>query len=318
MNKVENMNYETKNVGIITDAHANCVEELIKINGLQQELETMGYRAKIFESSDNIIESINNGTFSCGLIYNTQLHSSSWNESLLALIEGKGIAYIGMVPDKYTVKMLAERLDISTPAFFAAEPFHHDDFIFQKLKTLRLPLILKSNYKGNSSGIFLCNSYDEAFKQAMRMLNKYHSTVLCEEFIFGQEIAVPIIGNDPENIFFGVTTVNIQRDDSFWLDSDCKMFGDYSYINANIPDGIERKLKEASLKLFRVLECRDFAVFKFRITKDKIYFIGIDPSVVRGGPFDVVGRNGYTFADVLNLIITNAYKKITKERLYEY
>ena len=151
------------------------------------------------------------------------------------------------------------------------------------------------------------------------MLNEYHSIILCEEFIFGQEITVPIIGNDPNHMFFGVTTVNIQKHDSFWLDLNCKIFGDYHNVILDVPDKIRQQFKQASLRLFRAIGCFDFARFDYRLTRNnEIYFIEVNPlpALFRRGSFDVVGQQyGLTFADTLNLIITTACKRLAIPRI---
>ena len=40
--------------------------------------------------------------------------------------------------------------------------------------------------------------------------------VICEEFIRGREVTVPLIGNN--DLIFAITTVDIQKNDDFWLD----------------------------------------------------------------------------------------------------
>ncbi|MNW41299.1 D-alanine--D-alanine ligase [compost metagenome] len=301
--------------------------ELAAINVLKQEIEALGYQTELLQNTESIMQSIIGGTFSCDLVYNTVEGLSSRNrEGLLpALLEINKIPYVGtdafglsLTLNKYMTKMLAESLGILTPAHFAAAPYHSQDFIFERLNTLRLPLILKPNFEGNSSGICVCDSYNVATEQVIHMLKEYHSIILCEEFIMGQEITVPIIGNDHEDILFGVTTVNIQRNDSFWLDSNSKIFGDYQNIILEISDTLKQQFKETSLKLFNRIGCCDFARFDYRLTRNnEIYFIEVNPlpALFHNGSFDIVGQQyGLTFADTLNLIITTACKRLAIPR----
>jgi len=302
--------------------------EIAAINTLQQEIESLGYQTELLKNTTSIMQSISKRTFACDLVYNTVegLRSRNREGLLPSLLEINNIPYIGtdafglsLTLNKCMTKVLAESLDILTPAYFAATPQHSPDFISQRLKALRLPLILKPNYEGNSSGIRICDSYDSATEQTIHMLNEYQSIILCEEFIFGQEITVPIIGNDPENVFFGITTVNVQKDDSFWLDLNFKLFGDYNNVVFDLPMEIKHKFKQISLKLFHAIGCRDFARFDYRFTRNnEIYFIEVNPlpALFRGGAFDIVGQQyGLSYKDTLNLIITTACKRLAIPRI---
>jgi len=302
--------------------------ELTSINVLQHEIENLGYQTVLLKNTSSIMQTIKNGSFNCDLVYNTVegLHSRNREGLLPSLLEINDIPYIGtdsfglsLTLNKYMTKMIAEHLGILTPAYYAVQPGQNPDLILQQLKTLQLPLILKPNNEGNSSGIRICNSYDSAVEQTIHMLNKYNSIILCEEFIFGQEITVPIIGNDPEKIFFGVTTVDIQRNDSFWLDLNCKVFGDYHNVIFDIPYAIMQQFKNISMKLFRTIGCSDFARFDYRLAKNnKIYFIEINPlpALFRGGSFDIVGQQyGLSFDKTLNLIIKTACERLSIPRI---
>ena len=302
--------------------------ELTSINVLQHEIESLGYQTVLLKNTNSIMQSIKNGSFNCDLVYNTVegIHSRNREGLLPSLLEINDIPYIGtdsfglsLTLNKYMTKMIAEHLGILTPAYYAVQPGQNSDLILQQLKTLQLPLILKPNNEGNSSGIRICNSYDSAVEQTIHMLNKYNSIILCEEFIFGQEITVPIIGNDPEKIFFGVTTVDIQKSDSFWLDLNCKVFGDYHNVIFDMPYDIMQQFKNISMKLFRTIGCSDFARFDYRLAKNnKIYFIEINPlpALFRGGSFDIVGQQyGLSFDKTLNLIIKTACERLSIPRI---
>lgn len=297
--------------------------EIAAINTLQREIEALGYQTELLENTRSVMQSISDGTFTCDLVYNTVegLRSRNREGLLPSLLEINNIPYIGtdsfglsFTLNKQLTKVLAEHLNILTPAYFVATPQHSSDDILRALTSLKLPLILKPNYEGNSSGICIGDSYDSATEQVVHMLNEYQSIILCEEFIFGQEITVPIIGNDPENVFYGVTTVDIQKDDGFWLDLNFKIFGDYHNVILDTSEEVKQKFKEVSLTLFHAIGCSDFARFDYRLTKNnEIYFIEANPlpAIFKGGAFDIVGQQyGFSFAETVNLIITTACNRL--------
>ncbi len=298
------------------------------INTIRLMIESIGYRAILLGNTECISRLIKDDTFNCDLVYNTVEGVRSRNrEGLLpALCEIHNIPYIGtdafglsLTLNKMLTKMLAEHLGILTPKYFSAMTCHSPEYIRELLKELHMPVIIKPNFEGNSSGICVCNTLETAMKRIIYLLEAYKTPILCEEFIFGREITVPIIGNDPDDVIFGVTTVDIQRSDDFWLDADIKLYGDYRNILLNLPDAKTEEFKNISTEMFREIGCRDFARFDYRLTKTgEIYFIEVNPlpSLFVGGSFDVVGKeHGYTFAETIELIIRAACDRLSIPRI---
>jgi D-alanine-D-alanine ligase len=298
--------------------------ELASINVLKQEIESLGHQTELLGNTENIMQLIRDRCFSCDLVYNTVEGLKSRNREgfLPSLLEMHHIPYIGtdafglsLALDKTLTKILAEYLHILTPNYFVATPHYSQDIIYENLENMKYPMILKPNYEGNSSGICVCNSVKSARSEVSQLLKKYQSNILCEEFIFGREITVPIIGNNLDDILYGITTVNIQKSDDFWLDVNCKVFGDYRNIILDVSNEIKEKFKTISLKMFQAIGCRDFARFDFRMTRDnEIYFIEVNPlpALFKGGSFDIIGQQyGYSFSETIQLIISNACKRLS-------
>lgn len=311
------------NLGSSNDIYYDFAE-IAAINVLKQEIELLGYQAELLGNTENIMQLIRDGSFSCDLVYNTVegLRSRNREGLLPSLLELHHTPYIGtdafglsLSLDKTLTKILAEHLHILTPNYFVAIPQHPQDVISENLKKMNLPLILKPNYEGNSSGICVCYSYESAQTQVMQLLKRYQSKILCEEFIFGREITVPMIGNNSDDILFGITTVDIQKSDDFWLDLNCKVFGDYHNIILDISEELKEKYRTISFTMFQAIGCRDFARFDFRMTKNnEIYFIEVNPlpALFKGGSFDIVGQqHGYSFAETIQLIISNACERLS-------
>ncbi len=296
--------------------------ELSAINVLKREFESLGHKVELLGNAEHVLHQIKSGLFSCDLVYNTVEGVQSRNrEGLLpSLLEIRGIPYIGtdsfglsLTLDKRLTKILARHLGILTPDFYVVTTGELKQNVHQNIKKLRCPLILKPNFEGNSSGIVVCKTHKEACTEAICLLEKYNSPILCEEFILGKEITVPLIGNDPENMMFGITTVDIQKNDHFWLDVDTKMFGDYHNILLELPPQIVNQYKDICVSLFQAIGCYDFARFDFRMSSDnQIYFIEINPlpALFQGGSFDIVGQQyNYTFAQTLEKIVSEACKR---------
>ncbi len=296
--------------------------ELSSIHILKREIESLGHKVKLLGHAEHILHQIKKEEFSCDLVYNTVEGIRSRNrEGLLpSLLEICRIPYIGtdafglsITLDKTLTKILARHLGILTPDFYVVLSNQPRSVILRGLTALKCPLILKPNFEGNSSGIVVCNSHENACTEAICLLEKYQSPILCEEFILGKEITVPLIGNDPEEMLFGITTVDIQKSASFWLDTDVKKFGDYHNVLLELPSEITSKLRNICVRLFMAIGCHDFARFDFRMSADnQLYFIEINPlpSLFHGGSFDIIGQQyGYTFAQTLEKIISVACER---------
>ena len=150
------------------------------------------------------------------------------------------------------------------------------------------------------------------------MLKTYQTEILCEEFIYGKEITVPYINTSP-NALWDITTIDVQKNDAFWLDTNWKLLGDYHNTILDVDSKTKSAFEDITKTLFKAIGCRDFCRFDFRLTSNnEIYFIEANPlpALYKGGSFDVVGiKNGYTYAQTLQLIVETACKRLAIPRI---
>jgi len=294
------------------------------INILKQLLDSIGHNAILLGNTYSIAKSIQAQQFDCDIVYNTVEGINSRNrEGLLpALLEIFGIPYIGtdafglsLTLNKALTKVLEIELGILTPKYVVATPNSLTSYISKSLSNMKSPFIIKPNYEGNSSGICTASTKSEAINKIEQLIEQYQTSILCEEFIFGREITVPMIGNDFSNMLWGITTVDVQRNDDFWLDTNLKLYGDYNNVILELPTHKEADFKTISYKLFSEIGCRDFARFDYRLAPSgEIYFIEANPlpSLFSGCSFDVVGEKyGYTFAETIDKIVQTACDRLS-------
>ena len=296
--------------------------EQASIDELKSSLEEMGHKVELVGNAQNILKLIKNNYFDFDLIYNTVEGVGTRNREGLvpAILETHNIPYIGtdafglsLTLNKMLTKVLAEKIGVITPKYYYVTTYNSEDDIKENLANLKFPVIIKPNYEGNSSGISVQHNLNEAFKCVTDLMMRYNSPILCEEFISGKEITVPVIGNSESDIKLAVTTVDIQKSDDFWLDINCKSFGDYKNILIN-SDKINSKISKICKKLFFAIGCKDFSRFDFRIDKENtIYFIEANPlpALFKGGSFDILGQSlGLEYKEMLQFIIDTARKRI--------
>ena len=315
--------YDTKDMYDTAGAIYNDFADKQSIFCLKHELEKLGYNVTLLGNAGKIMELLKKDLLDCDIVYNTVEGISSRNREgiIPALLETNNIPYIGtdafglsLTLNKYLTKIIAQYRGIKTPNSILFSSSNTFEEIGDLLDKLHFPIILKPNYEGNSSGISVCYKKDDAIRQIYDLLTMYHTDILGEEFIYGKEITVPYIDIAPEGLW-DVTTVDVQRTDDFWLDTNWKLNGDYHNILLELDSNVKSIFEYDVKTLFRTIGCRDFCRFDFRLTSDnEVYFIEANPlpALFKGGSFDIVGsKYGYTYAETVQLIIETACKRLS-------
>ncbi len=218
--------------------------ESLSIQNIKKELQELGCSVDLIGNKDNLLKLIKQDKADFDLIYNTAEGLNSRNrEGLIpAILEACNINYMGtdafglsMTLDKALMKCLAEQAGIRTPQYCLYCGNNSEKDVLQQMRQLSYPVIIKPNYEGNSSGICVAKDFENALMIVRNLFSQYQTGILCEEFIFGREITVPVIGNDIDHAVWDVTTVDLQTSDNFWLDVNAKVYGNYENIILNIP-----------------------------------------------------------------------------------
>jgi D-alanine-D-alanine ligase len=151
-----------------------------------------------------------------------------------------------------------------------------DDFSF--------PAFVKPAHEGSSKGVRLSSRVENMEQMAETvtvLLERYQQPAMVEEFIAGDEVTVGIVGNCPPKFVgimrvlpkkrgtYFVYSIEVKRNWEYLVDYECP---------ARLEAGTLQEITDASLKVFQVLGCRDFARLDFRISPEGIpYFLEINP-----------------------------------------
>lgn len=293
---------------------------------LRKQFTLAGYEAILIGPCEKLKQRIAEGTLDVDYIYNTAEGVSSRNREAIvpALLEAYNIPFIGsdayalsVALNKYHTKLLAKQIGIPTPAFEIVDLYDSEDEIVEKLRNLHFPIIVKPNYEGSSMGLYWVNSVEDAICKIEQNQIDYQQEVLCEEYIDGMEITVPIIGNDRKTSALGVIEfyrgsgqpIGIFRsDDKHYTDIQCR--------EADIPPGTAQQIKEYSEKMHRFLGCRDISRMDYRVTNDhKIFLLEVNPlpALDPEGSFVCAGRlQGMEFPELLTRIVNEAVSRQNK------
>lgn len=277
-------------------------EDIKTIEILKQALaEIPGYKFTYFDNHSMILDDLKNLSTDLGYpvdyilnfcdegLNNNPLKEKDIPEHL----EKINLPYTGGSPlclklcyNKFAVKRIALKNNIPVA----------DGFLYNKKinKNLIFPMFVKPNYGDGSFGInnaSVVNDYNELLKQVDWVKKKliginHKPRVLIEEYLPNEELSVAIIGNSNK-----LETKIIQEDldvltkgpkiisyEAKW-NPDSEAWKKLISIEPKVDKETQTIIIENSIKLFRILKCRDYARFDWKLDKNrKPKFIDANPN----------------------------------------
>jgi D-alanine-D-alanine ligase len=246
-----------------------------------------------------------------------------------ALFEELGFPYTGsdayvmtVTLDKWLTKLMLGAQGIDTPR---ARLVVADDLRRSRetgVSGLAFPVMVKPNYEGSSKGIG-----DDAVVRdpkaladiLPRVLRKYPSGVLLEEFIAGTDVTVPFIeGLGDDGVLLPVDYVVDPGARSKFNIYDYRLKStEASRVQVRCPPDLPRdmtaRLRALSRQALRALGVRDLGRVDFRIGEDgRIYLLEVNalPSLERGASlFAAAAREGLDYEAALGAIVASAGRR---------
>ncbi|MCE1254223.1 MAG: ATP-grasp domain-containing protein [Anaerolineae bacterium] len=185
--------------------------------------------------------------------------------------------------DKINVKYLLDRHGISTPVWRAYDNLSEDGWH-------QFPAIVKPSCEHCSVGIepqAVVANHQQLTYRIKHVLEAFNQPALVEDFIHGREFRVSVIGNGAEAKVLPPGEMdysNFQDPSEHLLCYDSKMNPDSKYfnqikviVNPSLSDEERSQLETTALRVFEVLECRDYAGFDFRLRDGIFYVVDANP-----------------------------------------
>jgi D-alanine-D-alanine ligase len=145
--------------------------------------------------------------------------------------------------------------DIPTPAYklVLREQINQLD-LAALVSQLGLPLIVKPASEGSSIGVFKVNSAQE-LPYALAQAASCDADILCEQFISGDEVTCPVLGEGDKAVALPVIRIVAPQGN---YDYQNKYFtNDTQYIvPCGLPAGEEQAIQALVLKAYQVLGCK--------------------------------------------------------------
>lgn len=244
-----------------------------------------------------------------------------------AVLEMLGIPYTGSDPltlaatlDKDCAKRLVASHGIMVPRDVLIHPEDDPREIINR-HPVPVPAIIKPAWEGSSKGIrdkCLVTEAGELLSAVATLQRDYQQPILVEEFIQGDEITVGILGN-ASPIILGVMRVvpnfvtenfvyslEVKRDFRRQVRYECP---------APIPDNTMAVVREAAVRAYRCLGCRDVSRIDFRLRNGVPYFLEVNPLPgLNPESSDLVIMSeivGWSYSQLIETILQSATERLS-------
>ncbi len=196
--------------------------------------------------------------------------------------------------------------------------------------SIEFPSIVKPVSEGSSKGIFnssLIRNYDELNAEIKRVVDEYNQPAIIEEFLPGKEFTVALIGNGDNTEIFPIVEIkyenfpdNVEHLYSYeakWiLDTKDNVF-DVFECPAAIDMNLEKQIKDAALRTYKVLRCKDWSRIDIRLDNNGVPNVieinplpGIMPDPNENSSFPKAARvAGINYNEMIQRVLFEACKR---------
>jgi D-alanine-D-alanine ligase len=209
-----------------------------------------------------------------------------------AVLEMLGIPYTGSDPlamavtlDKDCARRIVSTGGVLIPTGYVVHPDDSLDEVRDNDDVLDAETagIVKPAWEGSSKGIrgtCVVSDREQLTEVVASLRQGYRQPLLVEEFIDGDEITVGVVGNDPPRIIGIMRVLPNFATDRFVYSLEVKR--DYlRQVRYECPAPLssqeEDAIRDAALRVYRLLSCRDVARIDFRLRQGTPYFLEVNP-----------------------------------------
>jgi D-alanine-D-alanine ligase len=168
---------------------------------------------------------------------------------------GSGVMASSVAMDKVMTKRIWEAVGLPTPRYVCLPPGRQQPQDVAAVHgLLGLPLIVKPPREGSSIGVTKVQSAAQ-MQEAVLLSARYDPDVLCEEFIEGEELTCPVLGQGASAQVLPV--IRIRAPEGAYDYQNKYFTDDVKYqCPSGLPEGEEREIQRIVLAAYQTLGCR--------------------------------------------------------------
>ena len=236
------------------------------------------------------------------------------------ICEGMNMRYIGaddythmICNDKYTSKLYANQFGIKSAPSILVRNFDNLEYITSIIKSMPLPLIVKPNFGGGSTGISnnnVCFDYDATIRLCKELLDYHDMPILIEEYLEGQEVELILVGNKDNVVFSQEVQLTMSNKEFFekeiWGFETKKI--DDSGIDFKLSNYIDTTTIKKIHSLFKSFHKIEFMRVDGRFHKGEFRLIELSPDCYLGDDcafYFAFKNQGYSLSEMFEFLINN-------------
>jgi D-alanine-D-alanine ligase len=228
--------------------------------GVLKALRAMGVDAHAFDPAErDLVELKREGFARCFIALHGRHGEDGTVQGALELLgipyTGSGVMASSIAIDKIMTKRLWLADGLPTPRWVRLDAEAQTrERIRSVPDELGLPLIVKPPHEGSTIGISKVLGYSQ-MQDAVQLAARYDREVLCEEFIDGDELTCPVLGEGAHAVALPVVLIRAPEGN---YDYQNKYFGDQTEYRcpSGLPPEEEQAIQALTLAAYRSLGCR--------------------------------------------------------------
>jgi D-alanine-D-alanine ligase len=229
-------------------------------SGVLAALQAQGVDAHAFDPSQRELAELKREGFArCFVALHGRHGEDGTVQGALELLRipytGSGVMASAVAMDKVMTKRLWIAEGLPTPRYVNLRPAEQGrERVIQVPDELGLPLIVKPPHEGSSIGVTKVKGYSQ-MQEAVALAARYDHDVLCEEFIEGDEVTCPVLGEGDSASALPVIKI-VAPEGAY--DYQNKYFTDVTQylVPSGLPAAEEREIQRIVVQAYRSLGCR--------------------------------------------------------------
>jgi D-alanine-D-alanine ligase len=229
-------------------------------NGVLNALRSRGVDAHAFDPAERDLADLKKEGFQrCFIALHGRFGEDGTVQGALELLgipyTGSGVMASSIAIDKTMTKRVWMSENVPTPRYVLLTQGHWDEQAqAHVLQTLGLPLIVKPAREGSSIGVAKVTQASE-LPQALQAAAACDTDVLCEQFIAGDEVTCPVLGEGESAQALPVIRIvapagNYDYQNKYFTD-------DTQYlVPSGLPEAEEKAIQALVVKAYQVLGCK--------------------------------------------------------------